>query len=401
VVSSRLLWLARVHTMDRRADVSDRAVAVGLAGRFADELAAGLFEVLSPTLRRTFGLSLAAVTLLYQVLSWVALVVEPPAALLIDVRSRRVLMSLGAACIGIAVVLMGAAVGFGMLVAGFAVYGLGSGPLVGTADVVLVEAFPDDAERAYSKGTMIDTLGALLAPALVAVATTTGVSWRVPVQAVGIASVIYAAVIASTELPHPAAGPDTERPDRLISQLRANAAEVTADPGARRWLLFLFCFEVFEAAQVLRYVWLHDHVGMGQGLVADYAVGEQVVGLAALALLDRWLTRHDSRRLLLAACVGTVALYPAWLGAPGIGGRVLVGIPLAACTAMLWPIAKARSLVSIPGRAGAVTAITTLFAAVPLALGLGVLAEAIGLTAAMLALGVPSAALLVLLSARP
>ncbi len=402
MVSSRLLRFARVGTMARRADYSERAVVVGFAGRFADEVASGLFVVLSPTLRRSFGLSLAAVALLYQVLSWVALVIEPPAGLLIDIRSRRVLMSLGAACIGVALVLMGTAAGFGMLVVGFGVYGLGSGPLVGTADVVLVEAFPDDPERAFSRGTMIDTLGALLAPAIVAAASEAGVPWRLPVLAVGIGSLVYAGVIAATEMPHPCPPAETGAPpERLVSRLRANATEVLADEGARRWLLFLFCFEVFEAAQVLRYVWLHDHVGMSQGLVAVYAAGEQVVGLAGLAVLDRWLRRRDSRQALLGACLGTLALYPAWLFAPGIGGRILIGVPLAFCTAMLWPIAKARSLISIPGRAGAVTAITTLFAVIPLALAFGVLAQSVGLTAAMLMLGVPSAAVLVVLSGRP
>jgi MFS family permease len=393
--SSRLLSFVRVRTMDRRADYSDRAIAIGFAARFTDEMGSGLFEVLAPTLRKTFGLSLAGVTLLYQVLSWVALVIEPPAALLIDVRSRRTLMTIGAACIATAVLLMGTAEGYGMLLAGFAVYGIGSGPLVGTADVILVEAFPDDPERAFSRGTMIDTVGALLAPAAVAAASWSGQSWRLPVLAIGIASLVYAGVIVSTSLPHPSRRAE---PDHLMSELRANLGKVIGDPRARRWLLFLLGLEILEAPRVLRYVWLHDRVGMSQGLVAAYAVGEQLVALVSLALLDGWLVRRDSRHVLVAACLGTLVLYPAWLAAPGIAGRILVGVPLTACTTMLWPIAKARSLVSLPGRAGAVSAVANLFGVLPLALVLGVLAEKIGLTAAIVAFSVPSAAVLVLLS---
>jgi hypothetical protein len=242
----------------------------------------------------------------------------------------------------------------------------------------------------------------------VALASSLGLSWRLPVVAVGIGSLLYAALIASTAMPHPAniplvdgpnpGGPD--RSDRLAAQLRANATQVLSDPGARPWLLFLLAFEVFEAALVLRYVWLHDHVGMSQGQVALYAVAEQVATLAGLALLDHSLARRDSGRVLMAACVGTLIAFPAWLATPGIAGRFLVGLPLTACTTVLWPIAKARSLVSIPGRAGAVSAVANLFAIIPLALGFGVLAQAIGLTAAMLVLGVPAACLLVLLSWR-
>jgi hypothetical protein len=174
--------------------------------------------------------------------------------------------------------------------------------------------------------------------------------------------------------------------------------EVVGDPGARRWLLFLLGLEILEAPRVLRYVWLHDRVGMSQGLVAAYAVGEQLVALVSLALLDGWLVRRDSRHVLISACFGTLVLYPAWLAAPGIAGRILVGVPLTACTTMLWPIAKARSLVSLPGRAGAVSAVANLFSVPPLALVLGVLAEKIGLTAAIVVFSVPSAAVLLLLS---
>jgi MFS family permease len=395
LLSSRLLAFVRARNMERRADYSDRAVAIGFAGRFTDEMGAGLFEVLAPTLRKTFGLSLAAVSLLYQVLSWVALVIEPPAAMLIDVRSRRALMAVGAGGIAVAVLLMGSAEGYGMLLAGFAVYGIGSGPLVGTADVILVEAYPDDPERAFSRGTMIDTIGALLAPSAVAVASWTGLSWRLPVLAVGVGTLVYAGIIAATSLPHPDHG---EEPDRLLRQLRSNVEKVIGDSGARRWLLFLFGLEVFEAPRVLRYVWLHDQVGMSQGLVAVYAVGEQLVALVSLAVLDGWLVRRDSRHVLLSACLGTLVLFPAWLAAPGLAGRILIGVPLTACTTMLWPIAKARSLVSLPGRAGAVTAVANLFGVIPLALVFGVLAEGIGLTAAMLVFGVPAAAVLVVLS---
>jgi hypothetical protein len=137
---------------------------------------------------------------------------------------------------------------------------------------------------------------------------------------------------------------------------------------------------------------------MSQGLVAAYAVGEQLVALVTLAALDGWLGRRDSRHVLISACAGTLVLFPAWLAAPGIAGRVLLGVPLTACTTMLWPIAKARSLVSLPRQAGAVSAVANVFGVVPLVLIFGVLAQGIGLTAAMLVFGVPAAAILVVLS---
>ena len=389
--SSRFLALARVHSLPRREGVSDRAVALGLMARFVDEVLAGAFSVLAPTFRRTFGLSLVAVSLLEQVLNWVALMIEPPAALLIDVRSRRVLMSVGASFVGVAVLLMGLAPTYAALLAGFAAYGIGSGPLAHTADVVLVESYPDHGERIFSRATFIDTVGALSAPLLIAAAAAAGISWRVVLVVLGIGGLAYARALAWTPLPTSAA-PSSEAP--LWRQLGSNLRDVARDRGARSWLFLLLVFDLVEAPHALKYVWLHEQVGMSQALVAVYAAGEQLVGLAALVALDRWLERFGWRPVLAAACVGLVLLPPAWLYAPGIAGRVAVGIPLAFVTALVWPIAKARAILSLPGRAGAVSAVSNLFGILPLTLLFGTLAEWIGLTRAMLAASLTGGVLL-------
>ena len=389
--------MARVPGLERRDDVSDRAVALAFLGRFTDELLSGTYAVLAPTFRRVFGLSLVAVALLDQVLFWVALVVEPPASLLIDVRSRRVLLATGAFFAGAALTVMGVAPGYEVLLVGFALYGVGSGPLAHTADVVVVESFPGDAERAFGRATFLDGLGALLAPLIVAAVSVAGLSWRVALVAVGAWGLVYARALAATPFPAPA-GRAEER-SSLRADLRANVRDVLRSREARRWLLFLLWLEVLEAPDVLAYVWLHEDVGMSQGMVAAYAAGEQVVGLLALLWLDRWLGRRDSRPVLLSVTLALLVLYPLWLFAPGIWGRVAVGVPLAFFWSLLWPIARARSLTAVPGRAGAVTAVLTLFAIVPMSLLFGVAAEVLGLRPAMLAVAV-AALVLLLVTAR-
>ncbi|MGH2687128.1 MAG: MFS transporter [Actinomycetota bacterium] len=374
--------------------MSGRAVALAFLGRFTDELLSGSYAVLAPTFRRVFGLSLVAVTLLNQVLFWVALVVEPPASMLIDLRSRRVLLTTGALFAGLALVVMGMAPGYEVLLVGFALYGIGSGPLAHTADVVLVESFPGDAERVFGRATFLDGVGALAAPLVVAAVSWAGLSWRVALVAVGVWGLLYGRALAGTRFPAPERSPDAER-SSLIGELRANLTEVLRSREARRWLLFLFWLDLLEAPDVLAYVWLHEDVGMSQGAVAAYAAGEQVVGLVALLWLDRWLGRRDSRPVLAAVTLGLLVLYPMWLFAPGVWGRVVVGVPLAFLWSLLWPIGRARSLTSVPGKAGAVTAVTTVFALAPMPLLFGVLAEGVGLRPAML--GVAVSALLLLL----
>lgn len=368
--------------------MSDRAVVLAFTARFTDEVLYGAVDVLLPTLKRVFGLSLIQLGLLSQVLNWVALVVEPPTAALIDVRSRRRLMAVGAVAVGAALLTIGAAPGYGMLLAAFALYGIGSGPLVNTADVVVVESFPEAPERAYNRATFVDTLGAAAGPAAIAITVAAGVPWRITLGVLGGCALAYGVVLWRTPMPGPAATDDSGKKDdrHVVAALVANARDVVRNRDARRALTVLFCFDVFEAAFLLKYVWLHDRVGLSEPWVAAYAVAEQAVDLVALVVLDRWLTQRDAGRVLRLAAGALVVLPLAWVAAPGVAGVsgvVAVGIPLAFAHAIVWPLAKARSLTAVPRLAGATQAITTLFPIVPLALSEAWLASAVGIGAAL------------------
>ena len=158
--SSRLVRLARLDRLSPKSGVADRALVLAFSARFTDEVLAGAWSVLLPTFRRLFRLSLVEVGLLSQVLGWVALAVEPLAATAIDLHSRRRLMGVGAVALAVSVSAMAAAPSYGWLLVGFAAYGLGSGPLVHTGDVLVVEAFPSAPDRAFARASFLDTAGA-------------------------------------------------------------------------------------------------------------------------------------------------------------------------------------------------------------------------------------------------
>lgn len=376
--------LVRLPRQGRSPAVSDRALGLSFSGRFVDEVLSGAWSVLTPTFRRHFGLSLVQVGLLDQVLSWVALAIEPPASLLIDVRSRRVLLAFGATCVGLSTLLMGLAPSYAALLAAFAIYGLGSGPLVHTADVVNVEAYPDDPERAFGRATSLDTLGAMLAPALVAVTGWLDLDWRLLLAALGVGALGYAWALAATPFPPPARGDEDHH---LVADLWANVRAVVGDSRTRAWLLVLLAFDLFETASILKYVFLVEQVGLSQAQAALYGAAEQAVDLVALAWLDHRLERRGSRGVLPCAAGATLVLFPSWVLTPGVPARLLLGVPLSFAWTMFWPIAKSRSLASIPGRAGAVNAVTTLFVLLPLPIAFSVAAEWVGLRTAMAVTG--------------
>jgi len=387
----------KIEPLPRAKGITDRLVAVAFGGRFMDELLSGLPVVLMPTLRTYFGLSYSQVGLLGLTMSYVAAVVEPVAGLLIDIWKRRWLMAFGAAGIGLATVVMGIAPTFAILLLGFALYGLASGPLAHTADVVLVEAYPKAPDRIFTRATVLDTIGALLSSLLVSVTIILRLEWRWLMVSLGISSLIYAAIIVTTRFP---SRQNKSQPARGGSghAVWANLRSVIKSKRALSWLLFMFVFAVAEAPFTFLTIWLREEAGMSQALIGLYIAVEMAVSIISLIYLDRWLARSNFRRILLFAGVGVLILYPLWLLAPGIILRFALSIPIVFLFTVFWPIGRAQSLRSVPGLGGTVTAFQSLLALVPLPLLFGLLAESTSLTSAMFWVTMASVLVLILVS---
>jgi hypothetical protein len=229
---------------------------------------------------------------------------------------------------------------------------------------------------------------------LVALAVAAGVSWRVLLVVLGTGAALYGIALGATRFPAPSHVPEPGR--HWARRVIANGRTVLSNAHARRWLLALLCFDLFEAAFLLKYIWLHDSVGLSQPLVAVYAAGEQIVDLVALLLLDRWLARRDAGQVFQIAVTALIVLPPLWVAAPGLAGRVALGIPLAFAHTLIWPLAKARSLTAVPELGGATQAITALFPILPLALIEARLATAVGVGTAMAATATSGALLMLL-----
>ncbi|MCA9939641.1 MAG: MFS transporter [Anaerolineales bacterium] len=369
-----------------RADgVTNRQVFLGLGARFFDELLSGLPDVLMPTMRVLLGLSFTQISLLSLVLNYVAAIVEPINGLLIDMWPRRRLLAWGAFFIGVSTMLVGLAPTFALLVVAYGVYGLGSGPLAHTGDVVLVEAHPAAPDRIFARATLLDTMGALLGPALVTFTFWLHFPWRWLLLSLGASSLVYAFFLLRTRFPV-AAGISQETEDghgHMLAGMRANLRTVLTHPAARYWLLFSLAFDLLETPFHFQTVWLAEEVGLSQALVGVFRVLEMVVGMVSLLALDRWRQRASARQVLRLAAAGVALLFPAWLFIPGIWPRFLLMVPLMFLLSMFWPIVRAQSLACLPGRAGAMTAALSLLGLLPLTLLLGLLADRANLPTAM------------------
>jgi MFS family permease len=278
---------------------------------------------------------------------------------------------------------MGIAPTFAVLLLGFVIYGLASGPLAHTADVVLVEVYPKAPGRIFTRATLLDTVGALLASLLVTVTFLLGLEWRWLMVALGLSSLIYAIIIVTTRFP--ARQNDNKSDHTGTRQLVwANIKTVLTNRRSLSWLLFLFVFAVAEAPIMFATIWLREEVGMSQALIGVYKALEMAISVVSLIYLDRWLSRKNFRHILLVAGLGVALIYPVWLFAPGITLRFALSIPLVFLFTVFWPIGRAQLLVSAPGYGGTLSAIQSVAGLVPLPLLFGLLAEATSLTSAML-----------------
>ena len=385
----------QIESLPRAKGISNRLLAVAMGGRFTDELLSGLPLVLMPTLRSLFGLTYTQVSLLTLALNYVAAVIEPIAGLLIDIWKRRWLMAFGAAGVGIATVVMGVAPTFTILLLGFAIYGLASGPLAHTADVVLVEAYPKAPDRIFTRATLLDNFGALLSSLLVSITFILRLEWRWLMIALGLSGLIYAIIIFTTRFP-PRQNESSTDEARSGSAAWTNIRTVLTSKQALSWLLFLFVFGIAEAPYTFTTIWLREEVGMSQALIGLYIALQMGVGMVSLLFLDRWLARSTVRRIVIIACVGVLILFPIWLFAPGVPSRIALSLPLNFLFTVFWPIGKAQSLRSVPGLGGTTTAVHSLMSLVPLPLMFGLLAESTSLTSAMFGVTMTSVAVMII-----
>jgi FSR family fosmidomycin resistance protein-like MFS transporter len=387
----------KIFELPRAKGVSDRLVGISLAARFMDELLGGLPAVLMPTIRSQLGLSYSQVGLLSLTINYVSAIVEPINGLLIDLWKRPWLMAWGAAGIGLGTMVIGLAPTLAILMLGFAIYGLASGPLAHTADVVLVESYPDAPDRIYTRATALDTLGALLGPLSVAAVIWLGLEWRWLMVSLGFSSLLYAIIILRTHFP-PGVNSEKQATDGFWKSLTGNLRMVLHSKQALRWLLFLFVLAVLESPMQFTTIWLREQVGMSQALIGLYQALQMAVGIISLLYLDRWLSKRSYRHILLVTSLALLVLYPIWLWLPGIWPRFVLSIPISFLFTVYWPIGKAQSLVAVPGRGGTITAIQSLLGFIPLTLLFGLLAESFDLTSAMLWIYFGGALLMVLLA---
>ena len=353
----------------------------------------------APDIQVSFGLSYTTVSGLVLVAPLVVgLLLEPPLYLLADRYPRRWFVCGGLLAMGLALIIAGLATSVWVFALAMAGWYVGSGCGVGLSQATLIDSDPERGERLMTRWTLLGSIGDLAAPLLVAGLAWLAIGWRGAFVIGGALVVLWSLVMRAQSFPGDARAGDPGE-DMAVVSLRSALRN-------RRLIVWLFgcwlCELMDEILVVFASLHLRDELGVGPATQALVLGCFTVWSMLGLALVERYLSRHDPLRVLQVAAAACALTYLLWLTTTSIAASATLLFVVGLTCAPLYPIAMAQAYRALPGASGTVHAVGNVFmpATVVLTLGLGWLADHIGLAFTLMVLVLQPLGLYLIASVR-
>lgn len=265
-----------------------------------------------------------------------------------DYRSRRAIAGGGAFASAAALLVIGTADSYGLLLAGAFMVGAASTAMVDTCEIALADLAGDDLEKHLTVQNLWGSVGDLLGPAIVVTVAALGLSWRVSYVVGAGLVLLYGAWLASLPFPPPHPHPDGHRVGGAVTS-------VLRDPAV--WLAGTAVMLLGPLDEPML-AFLIAHLQQARGLTetgATLIAALSVVGaFVGYATLRRWKNAPALDVALLAMATSALVAAPDALTASGVS--LLVGVFLV----RVWVALQARVLRIRPGQAGTVKAAVAL-----------------------------------------
>lgn len=358
-------------------------------------------------IRADLGLSYAQIGVLLSVPGLVSSVVEPALGVLSDTGRRRGLILGGGVAFGATLLMAALSSQFALLLLAFTLLYPASGAFVSLSQAALMDADPARREQNMARWTLAGSVGVVAGP-LALGAAAAGIGWRG--LFVAFAGLALALVVAAARMRFPAHVLRPNGDDAPPLTFRAgltNALRAVRRRAVLRWLMLLqFSDLMLDVLYGLLALYFVDEVGVGSAEAGLAIAIWSGVGLVGDALLIPLLERVRGLAYLRVSAVLMLLAYPAFLLAPWLPAKLALLGALGLLNAGWYAILQAQLYAALPGQSGTALAATNLgglFGSL-LPLGLGLVAQAAGLGAAMwlllagpvaLLIGLPRAADLV------
>ncbi|HEX8185420.1 MAG TPA: MFS transporter [Blastocatellia bacterium] len=364
---------------------------------FLDELIFGGREAAWPLIRDDLGLSYVQIGMLLSLPSLIGHLIEMLLGILADVWNRRALVLAGGMAYALALLMISSSNGFTLLMVAFILCSPASGAFVGLSQATLMDSDAARHEHNMARWTLFGSLGMVLGPLALGAAVMLGSSWRGLFFAYSLLALALLKLASRFPFPIASNGDEQARAPALGEGAR-KAFKALKQREVLRWLLLLqfsdLMLDVLNGFLALYFV---DVVGVNE-LKAGMAIGVWTgVGLPGDLLLIPLLERMRGLRYLRISALLVLLLFPAFLLAPGYAVKLVILGLLGLLNAGWYSILKAQLYSSMPGLSGTVMSLGSVFgiAGGMIPLGLGIVAERLGLSATMWLLLLSPIALLI------
>lgn len=354
-------------------------VCLLLAIEFLDELVFGAEEAAWPLIRDDLHLTYWQIGLLLGLPGFLACFIEPVIGLLGDTWKRRVLIVGGGVGFTLALLLMGIANSFVVLLLAFILFNPASGAFVNLAQASLMDSNPERPEQLMARWTLAGSLGQVVGPLMLGLAVWAGLGWR----GLMLAFAVLAGILTALAWRQKFANGQSDESESLNLRVGLHQAlQALRRREVWRWLILLE-FSDFMLDILLGFLALYvvDVVG-GTPQQGAWAVAVwSGFGLLGDALLIPLLEKIRGLTYLRFSAWVMFGLYSTFLLAPGFEAKLILLALLGLFNSGWYAILKGQLYATLPGQSGTVMAVDSIFgivvALVPT--GLGVIAQQVGL----------------------
>ncbi|GAB4420354.1 MAG: hypothetical protein Kow002_08670 [Anaerolineales bacterium] len=320
-----------------------------------DELVFGVGEAAWPLIRTDLGLTYAQIGLALSLPKLIAALIEPFVGILGDIWRRRTLILGGGIFFSLALLLIGQADAFPVLLFGWALINPSSGAFVSLSQASLMDSAPDRHDQNMARWAFAGSLGVVAGPLLLGGIVFLGGTWRLVFISLGLLAVLTL-LGARQILPRDARLPWPGF-DQLWCGLK-DAFSALRRGEVVRWLVLLefsdFMLDILYGYLALYFV---DVVGLTPANAA-FAIGIwTVVGLLGDFLLIPLLEHVDGLAYLRVSVLAELFIFPAFLLISNLYLKLIFLGLMGLFNAGWYAILKGRLYSSMPGRSGSVMAL--------------------------------------------
>jgi predicted MFS family arabinose efflux permease len=312
-----------------------------------------------------------------------------------DFVSRRLLGAAGALVYALCLMTFATGRSFAALAIASVLWGAASDAFVHATQLALAELAGDELDATLARTNVLGSVGDLLGPLTLAVASATGIGWRPVFVVGGVLMLGYAGLLAAQPLPPP--HPDGSTP---WSVARAVLGDTRVVRLAAIWALIAVLDEPFLGFLIAD---LEETHGISAA-AATALVGAVVAGgIVTYTVLGATRRSFSVRSRLTAASIGQLIAVLVMVAAPWPAVVAFAGFGFGAAIALLWVTLLAMTLRLRPGQVGTTQAAVSGLATVGVALPplIGIAADRLGLGAAMWLFALaPAGILLLVLTAQ-